>query len=572
MVWTSDDEEELEVLPPSSKKQPAATTRSDISRPKLSYSGATSTDPVNLLLADDASGTQSSASSSPAAAGSSFPAKRTDPPTTKQSTTMNKIKSATADAFKRSATSNNNIFVDDDDDNDDSSSVDSVLALAAKLKPRSKPRHNPVDDQEPYTKFTTSKDSKAKAHTKDKAHSPAKKNKREPTTKKPTSPAKTNKETKAAAKQKEVAERKRQRELKKAADETEQATKKRHVRTCQQMAGKLAQEEIAILLDDCRTFATSSGQSSQWIDLLKAQTGLRQEHLVVDHASALAGTSVVQWIRRNALDGGAKAAVQALYSQQDAHYEHFPEIAIIVNDKLFQSLLERGVGDDDYPRLAEFIKSVEIGWRAAWIKKKKTAKEHKPRIILLLDSVQESLEKQWSSQTSRKAAAAKRDGNSFLPTVEELHDALTWVLIEHQVEAVLCKNDEAIVTHLTKATRMLSERPYISQTSELECVKKIPPHCHPDDADEIRVQDTFCRQLQQVPRVSNLMAMSVVTNYYPTLNSLWADYVSSSSSKTNEDSKGQLLAPMFNEKKSYPKLAQQIHTILTSDDPDQIID
>lgn len=271
------------------------------------------------------------------------------------------------------------------------------------------------------------------------------------------------------------------------------------------------------------------------------------------------------------MDGGAAAAVTALHSQQDTNYEHIPVIVIVVNDELFLGLLERGPGDDDYPKLAEWIKTVEIGWRASW---NKSDEKERPRIILLLEGVQESLEKQWSSQ-SRKAL--KRNGSnnsraSYLPTMEELHDALTWVMIRHQVDSVLCKTDDSIVTHLTKATRMLSERPYIAETSELDCVKKIPQHCHAQDPDEIRVQDTFCRQLQQVPRVSGLMAMSVVSNYYPSLQSLWEDYVASETPAHNEESdKAYLLAPMFHERSQYPKLAKQIHTILTSDDPDQIL-
>jgi hypothetical protein len=601
MAWSlssdDDDDEELEVLPPCSTAAAlASAAAADSDRgPRLSYSGATGNDPVNLLLLSDEDDVEDNGTSS---SSHLAPQNRSDPHQTKKKMTNDsssaiathapesKITAPSSSKIKNVFDNNHNNDDDKDDDNDDEddSSVDSVLALAAKLKPRRKKLVDDDDnDDEPAKKrITTKAHSKAtktaptKNMTKESSPSPAKKKtkrataaakepKNDPTASSSSPAGNNSKETKTTAKEREVAERKRQRELKKAHDEAEKMAKQRHVRACKQMAGKLAQEEIAILLDD--GFGGSNSSKLSWIDRLKSQTGLRQEYLVVDYASALPGTAVVQWIRRNALDGGAPAAVQALHAQQQQHeaagYEHFAEIAIVVDDALFLSLLERGAYDDDYPKLGEFIKSIEIGWRAAWRKNQ----DQQPRIILLLDAVLESLEEQWSSQASRKAAAKKHC--DFLPTVEELHDALTWVLIEHRVEAILCPNDDILVTHLTKATRMLSERPYISHTSELECVKKIPPHCHPDDVDEVRMRDTFCRQLQQVPRVSNLMALSVVSNYYPTLQSLWADYASST---IHHDNKDGLLAPMFNEKKSFPRLAQQIHTILTSDDPDQIID
>lgn len=144
---------------------------------------------------------------------------------------------------------------------------------------------------------------------------------------------------------------------------------------------------------------------------------------------------------------------------------------------------------------------------------------------------------------------------------------LVRLVLQFQVECVHCKSAEDVSNNIRKITRLLAEKPYVKQVTELECVKKIKPECSDMDPAYDRAADCWLRQLQQVPRVSRLMAMNLTCNY-PTGLSLWKAY---QDEKLTEAEKRNLVAGMFSENKSHSKLSSQLYTIMTSQDPNEIL-
>lgn len=359
-------------------------------------------------------------------------------------------------------------------------------------------------------------------------------------------------EDREAAKEAVKLERVRQREEKKAAIAAEKEFRKCHRQKCAQAAGRLAKDEIAVLLerDLFRNYSAVA-------DLEKAG------YLVQEHPSAFQ-CNAVQWIRNDSLRGGADTAVQKLHAGYNDGYQHLPVLAIVFhNPQIFLQLLERADRDeeDDYPLLEMWVKSVECGWRAAW-KIPSATSNQRPRIFLLLDKVLEALDKLWIQHQKKAGQTIKAP-----PTAEELHDAITWMLIQFQVECVLCCSGEEISNHLCKMTRLLAEKPYQKQVTELECIKKLKAECSDMDPPLDRAKDCWLRQLQQVPRISRQMALNL-TCYYPTALSLWTAYRDES---LTVDEKRMLTAGMFSESTTQAKLSCQLYTVMTSDDPNEIL-
>jgi flagellar biosynthesis GTPase FlhF len=359
-------------------------------------------------------------------------------------------------------------------------------------------------------------------------------------------------EQKEAAKEAAKLQKARQREEKKVTAAAEKDSKKRHREECAQAAGKLARKEIAVLLEH-HLFQTYSVVA----DLQDAG------YLVQEHPSALQ-CNAVQWIRNDSSRGGAASAVQNLYigSESDG-YQHLPVLAIVCHDAgKFLKMLERTdhEEEDDYPLLEMWLKGVECGWRAAW--KIPSTANQRPRIILLLDKVLETLDKLWIQHRKKASRTIKPP-----PTAEELHDAITWILIQFQVECVHCKSADEISNHIRKMTRLLAEEPYQKQVTELECIKKLKAECSDMDPPIDRAKDCWLRQLQQLPRISRPMAMNL-TCYYPTALALWKAYQDES---LTDNEKRLLTADMFSENKTQAKLSSQLYTIMTSNDPNEIL-
>jgi hypothetical protein len=349
--------------------------------------------------------------------------------------------------------------------------------------------------------------------------------------------------------------RQQQRQAKSDEKMAAQQSKKRHVQECAQNAGKFSKDEIAVLIEPA--LLDPYGQDLE-----------NSGYLVQEYPSALQ-CHVVQWIRKEALYGGAKRAVQALLHgvaatgndnhDQNTYYQHLDVIAIVVdNPEKFINLLHREnhEDEDDYPELESWLLGIQCGWKAAWRKP-----QTQPRIILLLDRVKETLDKLWVEHRKSKSRTP------LPPTAEELYDAITWILIQFQVECVHCKTTEEITNHIRKVTRLLSEVPYVNQVTELECIKKIKAGVVETDTPFERSKDCWLRQLQQIPNISRQKALSLCC-YYPTAYSLWKAYQDRTLS---EEEKRLLTADMLTEKSSQPKLSSQLYTIMTCKDPKHIL-
>jgi hypothetical protein len=357
-------------------------------------------------------------------------------------------------------------------------------------------------------------------------------------------------------------ERERQRNDKKIAILAEKESKKRYREVCQQTSGKLAKKEIAVLLQK---------------DLLVAYTVVgdleKMGYYVQEYPSALQ-CNAVQWIRKNALQGGAQLAVQNLHGSQSG-YQHLPVLTIVVdNAPAFLKLLERSADDDedDYPALEEWLKGIEYGWRAAWKVTDSSGGNHtvqpqqqRPRLILLLVRIPEGLDKLW---VQYRKDGSGRTGTSAQPppTAEELHDAITWILIQFQIECVHCKSINDVSANLCKITRLLADSPYRQAVTEFACIKKIKGNM--DDATpQDRATDCWIRQLQQIPNISHARALHLAS-YYPTALSLWTAY---QNNVLTTDEKRSLVANCFDATKSFTKLSNQLYTIMTSQDPNEML-
>jgi hypothetical protein len=353
----------------------------------------------------------------------------------------------------------------------------------------------------------------------------------------------------------------------------EKRAKEQHRVECAQASGKLAKDEIAVLLQH------DHFPPEKYTVL----ADLQAKYMVQEHPSALQ-CNAVQWIRADSAAGGAAAAVEHLHSSGSkettgrecpAGYHHFPVVAIVVSDAAaFLKLLERpgrsdgssggDFDDDDYPALEQWIKGVECGWRAAWSKPSINGRtgEAKPRIVLLLDRVLEALDKLWIQH--RKAASRNA---KVPPTAEDLHDAITWILIQFQVECVHCTCADDISIHLQKITRLLADTPYRRVVTELECVQKLRPECFETDPPSVHAKDCWMRQLQQLPLLSRRMAEHLV-HYYPNAQSLHQAYTNP---RLSMDEKLMLTANLMAPRKSHAKLSSQLYTVLTSNDPNELL-
>jgi len=280
---------------------------------------------------------------------------------------------------------------------------------------------------------------------------------------------------------------------------------------------------------------------------------------VQEYPSAL-GCKAIQWIRKDYLQGGAADALQRLQVNNKEDYHHLPMLTIVYDiPHEFIQMLQRTHHDeeDDYPEMETWLRGIETGWRAAW----RAEPSEQPRIILLLYQVKETLNKLWVNYRKRG-----RKDDPVPPTSEELHDALSWMLIQFQVECIHCESLEDVAHEVTKMTRLLAEEPYQGQVTELECIKKLKAGCADTDPAHLRAKDCWLRQVQQVPRISHTMARNFV-QHYPTARSLWLAY---QSDDLTEDEKRVLVSDCFSNREQV-KLSNWMYTIMTSGDPNHLL-
>lgn len=479
---SSSDDDSLDVLPPTNKP----------TQPRLSFSGSSSKDPVQLDDDDDSSSSESSSLS------------------------------LTNDMSKPSKTTLSTFSGFDSDTSDDDSLVQMQQVLAKKTRPASTKNLLATKKQPPTTK-ASKKPKEIAVHPVDAPPNP-----------------------KQLKKQAEREAAKLQRQLQKQQQkQQERHAKQVHKRTIQQATGKLANTEIAILVEP------SLLDSLQPPDDNNNNNNEALPYLVVPFPSGLNGQAV-QWIRNDAIHGGAEAAVTSLQSPGANHFEHLSVLALVVDASFLDLLICGDQYQDNYPKLQQWMESTLLGWKASWNEMKF------PRLILFLDRVQETLEQSWARKQTHPRPAN-------LVSTEQLHDALTWLLIEFRVEAIhLHQNGTSLYKHLAKMTRMLCEMPYTTGISEISCVKKLK--VTGDNSADSRARDCWLRQLQQLPGVSQRVALAL-TQHYPTMLSLFEQY---QRTDLTEDEKKLLVSDCCGNGRK-PKLSHQLYTLLTTDDPDLLI-
>lgn len=356
--------------------------------------------------------------------------------------------------------------------------------------------------------------------------------------------------TKAMKEQRKLAE-KRARNAKLEAEKAEKRYRQELKTDIKAKKGGFANREIAVLADT---------DLFRHPELTITDELQDRKYHVIEHASML-GCKAIQYIRKdwNGGKGGAEAAVAAMRAGECDNFEHLPVVGIVFDDaNEFLKLLERDDTDeDDYPRLDEWLRAVEVGWRVAW--RYGTAK--KPRFILYLFRVAQSLEELWI-----KHKRSKQPNSAAPPSDEELKDAIAWLLVQFQVECVECRDNDHLALDIISLTRKLSDRQYQKTYTGLDVSQKLASLCGIDASLYAQAQDCWLRQVQQIPRVSFNMARTLV-QHYPTGYSLWRVYQDPS---LTEDEKRSLLVDCFGSK-AHAKLSDQVYCLLTSDNPNFLL-
>lgn len=370
------------------------------------------------------------------------------------------------------------------------------------------------------------------------------------------------KREKERQKEREKLARAKKRQEEKAARERQKQREKEEKRQQNQAhaqaTGKFKHDEIAILMDP----------KLHEDDPLGLVQKLSDDFLVHSYPSATSiAPGTIQFVRRDFLKGGAKDAVASLDAKDKDGYEHIHQLVLVIEPEVFIPLLQREdhEEDDDYPKLESWLSSIKAKWRKAW----KTASHEEPRMLLILRDLETALDDMWTQYRRQHR------GELSLPRKLELDDAMRWLLVQFQVECMLCKNNNLIQLTLHKMARALSDKPYATQVTELECIKKIKagPGAASDDPVD-RARDVWLRQLQQVPRLSQGMAENVVLRY-PTCQALWQRYrelLQNEDVDEGIEDCGSLLADILNGgRSSQQKLSQAVFRIMMSDDPNEMI-
>lgn len=340
-------------------------------------------------------------------------------------------------------------------------------------------------------------------------------------------------------KEREKVERTRQKEI-------EKQIKLRERDENQQASGKFSSNEILLLVDP-------SLHRNNEFGIVAA---LEEDFTIKEFPGPLTNTKTIQWVRKEYLEGGAEDAWKCLAEGKKDQFEHLSYLLVIMNYADYIPLIERSVRDldDDYPNLGSWLNSLKSRWKSAW----STTKA--PRVILMLDKVAEELDREWMNRQRKK-------GNSgpSLPSDYELQDSLQWLLVQFQVDCIKCTSNEEIQANVHKLTRGLAEAPYTNHATELECVRKIKPAVGLGDDPFSKAQDTWLRQLQMVPKISEQRARNLV-QHYPTLQSLWQAY-----QEGDESTNPSLLSSCFGTQSSQSLLSASVHKVLTCDDPKEMI-
>ena len=378
-------------------------------------------------------------------------------------------------------------------------------------------------------------------------------------------------------KQDRMQKRKEAREEKERRKQEEKLAKKQQNEEHNQATGKYSYEEIAVLMDEDLYRNDPHG-------LVEA---LSADFLVHPYRSRLAeglptNAMSIQFIRKDKLLGGAKEAVDLLESDRaegktkiddDQGYEHISYLAILFEPDDFIPLLRRDAQEeDDYPALESWLDGIRSQWQRAW-----SSKLVQPKIIFLLYGLPEALDKKWLEYSRHNRKVSRSEAS--LPTVKELQDAMQWILVQFQVECILCPNTEFLQSTVHKMTRGLADRPYINQVTELECIRKLKQGCTGSSDPLEKAKDVWIRQLQQLPGMSENKAQHIA-EHFPTCQSLWQAYQwehhrlkdsQDDGNNAHEVCSVMLQDKFSGENKRYRKLSDSLYRVLTSNEPNEMI-
>ena len=363
-----------------------------------------------------------------------------------------------------------------------------------------------------------------------------------------------NRQRLAALKDKE----KKDRELKKKRDKEERDMVKDALRqenrdrkvAAQQSTGKFAHQEIGLVVHP----QFKQAFSKEMLEVLHETYPEMQESMSsrIDN-----NKGAIQFIRRDHLAGGAKAAMQAFKSSRGdttcTGYQLVNRLLVVFSDPNdFLKLLQRSDTEDDYPRLEEWLEEINASWKTNW------NTTTTPKVMILLPGILEEVHRLWN--------AASRDQRCALATDADINDAVVWLHVAFRVECQVMKAGETqVLEFLLKMTRAISEEPYIQQVTELDCVKKIKSTVSSQAAPLERAQDAWIRMLQQIPRMSATRAEQLA-QFYPTARSLWQSY-----QEVPKEQQHMMVAHLFGERGQLKKLSEQLCKAMTSNNPNELL-
>jgi hypothetical protein len=373
------------------------------------------------------------------------------------------------------------------------------------------------------------------------------------------------KHLKLAEQESKKAERQAVKERRAAEKDAEKETRKRNRLEHQQARGNFATTEIVLLVDPP---LFRRREQSECYDWRQHEEIINHNCAVHEYRSAIGGSNcqALQWIRKDHLDGGAVKAWEELRQNNPDGYTHMDRLVIVFDDpKVFIDLLKRteqDTTDDDYPQLRQWLLRLENSWRAAW----PNAQSKRPAILLLLHQGMKELDRQWVEHRRVHKNSARQHAAQQPPTASDFHDAISWMMIQFQVECMYCESYEEIWTTALKMTRALAKSVYKkTPMTELECVKRIksvaPDTCEP----LVKARDVWFRQVQQLQGISEAKARNLV-RHYPTIQSLWRGY-----HDNTDDDPSELVAGYLHNSQYQKKSSESIHRLLTSTNPEEII-
>ena len=350
---------------------------------------------------------------------------------------------------------------------------------------------------------------------------------------------------------------KEERELKRAEKQMnkiiEAQNKKKRVHEERQANGKFCTQEINVIIDHNLVFCEELNHAlleklkevgySYTIETSEGQN--KQSFDIID------GCSFIHWERQDFLPHQNS-------NEQESEKELMDVMLFVFYDCTeFLSLLEqdeKAMIYDEYPSLLSWIRSIRSN----------PTNKATTRIQFLLHNVISQLSLQWNKGGKRRT--------SFSPTNEnELHDAITWLLMEEQIECEISSNVNESVEFITMMTRALSELPYYEQPTELHCIKKLknnPSHKDKSNLSDLeKAKDCWKRQLQQIPLLSESKA-TYLTTFYPTARSLMDKYLDQTLS---EDEKRSLLKSCIQEGRTSLKMSDCIYRLMTGTNEMELI-